>query len=422
LKTELKGTAVLVAAAAVFMAGCLAWAFPRAVAAFTGDWLLPVLSLTALVLTLALAWPWPLLRGLLLALAILLALSWNRASASSTSHFAGAALGLLLMAGLSRSVTTLRHLRLALLLFVSAGAFMVAVGLAGSGLRPGKLLDTAGSEKLPSIKLGLAGLGPGGDVNSNALAAAVLLVLPVGLAVLALATRARVDGWALRAASVTAVLLGSVALVLSHSRTAAIAVWLIAVGLLVRGMRPWLARVIAGAIVVGPVVLLAGRLPFLTHEVAMRDANNSWVSAQGRAQIMGRALEQLKESPWIGIGLNEFRHVYAPRPGDLPQDEDIAHVHNIVLQTALDIGVLGSAAYWGVLIVLWTRASQAARGTSSLARAAAVGAALSIVAATLFGLTDAVPLGSKVGTMQWAAGGLILAAWQLRTASDSVPS
>jgi O-antigen ligase len=213
-----------------------------------------------------------------------------------------------------------------------------------------------------------------------------------------------------------------VTLVLSHSRTAAIAVWLIAIGLLVRGMRHWLARLIAGIVVVAPVLLLAGRMPFLTHEVAMRDANNSWVSARGRAQIIDQALDRLKESPWVGVGLNEFRHLYAPRPGDLPQGEDIAHVHNIVLQTALDIGIVGSAAYWGVLVFLWVRASQAARGTSSLARAAAVGAALSIVAATLFGLTDAVPLGSKVGTMQWAAGGLILAAWQLRAVSDPTPS
>ena len=150
----------------------------------------------------------------------------------------------------------------------------------------------------------------------------------------------------------------------------------------------------------------------------MRDVNNGWVSARGRAQIMSQALDRLQQSPWLGIGLNEFRHVYAPRAGDLPQGEDVVHVHNMVVQTALDIGLVGSAAYWGILIVLWVRASQAARAVSTVARTAAVGSAFALVAVNLFGLTDAVTLGSKVGTLQWAAGGLILAAWQIRYVSS----
>jgi O-antigen ligase len=318
------------------------------------------------------------------------------------------------MVGIGRYANTPRRLRLGMVMFLCAGLLMVLVGLAGAALRPGSLLDTAGSEKLPSIRLGLAGLGSDGEVNANALASAVLLVMPLGVSVLVLGKRQKGDSWTLLPAALAVVALGAVTLVLSHSRTALAAVWLIAVGLLVGGMRPWFCRVFAGIVVVAPMLLMTGRLPFLTQEVALRDANNTWVSTRGRAQLLSQGLDRLRQSPWLGIGLNEFRHVYAPRPGDLPQGDDVAHVHNIVLQTALDIGLVGSAAYWGLLVVLWVRATEAARGVSRLARTAAVGSAFALVAVSLFGLTDAVTLGSKVGTLQWAAGGLILAAWQIR--------
>ena len=39
-----------------------------------------------------------------------------------------------------------------------------------------------------------------------------------------------------------------------------------------------------------------------------------------------------------------------------------------------------------------------------------MGSGLALVAVTLFGLADAVPLGAKIGILQWAAAGLILAA------------
>jgi O-antigen ligase len=256
-------------------------------------------------------------------------------------------------------------------------------------------------------------------VNPNALAAAALLVLPVGVAALMFARRDRVDWWTLLPAGLAVVVIGTLILVVTRSRTALIAVWLIALGLLVQGMPSRWQRLIAGMVVLAPLVVLTARLSVvITVDQAYLDAYNGWLSARGRTQILSQGLDRWKQSPWTGIGLNEFRHVYVPRPGDVPQEKDIAHSHNIFLQTALDIGVIGSAAYWGVLAFLWAGASQAARGTSAIGRAAAIGGAFCLITATLFGLTDAVPLGSKVGTFQWMACGLILAAWQIQFAPE----
>ena len=426
MKTYLQGPALLFPAAAVFVAGCAAWVFPGAATALAGPSLLPLLSLIALVLAVALA-QGPLFRALLLVLAIVLVVSWNRASATSTSHFAGAALGCLLMSATGQWIDTSRRLALAVTTFLCLGLLMMVVGLVGASLRPTSLLDPVSPSKAPSIRLGLAGLGSDGEVNPNALASAVLLVLPLGVSVLVLRRGLRESRWKVVPAALAVVAVGTVTLVLSRSRTASLAIWFIAVGLLVAGVRPWFYRVLAGMVVVGPLLVLTLRLPLLTREGALQDASNLWVSARGRAQVAAQGVAHFRQHPWLGIGLNEFRHVYAPRDGDLllgkgglaPGQDIIAHAHNMVLQTALDIGLVGSAAYWGIMVVLWVRASQAARGVSNVARMAAVGSAMSLVAVNLFGLTDAVALGSKVGTLQWAAGGLILAAWQLRNDTAS---
>lgn len=402
------GTALLAAAAIVIVAGSFAWVFPRETATVAGHWVLPAVSLGALLLALGLAAEWHLLRGLVVVLAITLVLGWNRSSATSTSHFAGACLGLLVMAAIGRAVITPRRLRLAMLAFLSGGLVMLLLGLAGASVRTGTLLDSKLPVKPPAIQLGLVGLA-GGDVNANALAAAVLLVAPLGVSLLVLRTGDKTDWLGLLPLALAVVVTGAVTMAICHSRTAWIVVWLILVGLLVRGMRSWLSRIVTGATVLAPLFIATGSVLFLSQEVFVTEARAFWSSAHDRAEIMTQGVERWRGSPWLGIGLNEFRSVYQFHGGD------IAHAHNMVLQTALDVGAVGSTAYWGLLAFLLVRAGQSAKGLSRLGRSAAVGSALSLVAISLFGLSDAVPLGSKIGMFQWMAGGLILAAWRVQS-------
>ena len=418
MKTALQGRGGLFTAAAVLLVGGVAWVFPRAAMATAGEWFLPALALTALVLANVMAPPWVLLRALLLVFGVVLVVSWNRASPSSTSHFAGAAFGCLVMVSVASWARTPRRLRAALLAFLCGGAAILLVGVAGTEIAPAarEVLRSRLALFPPSMRFGLDGLGAEGNVNPNAVASSVLLVLPMGMAVWTLG-RSRHRDWRVLLPAGMVFVVGTATLAMTLSRTALIAVWLMTLGLLVRGMRSPLYRVIAAAIIVVPVLFMAGRLAFVPRvDEAMWDARSSWLSARSRAQILGQAFDTWKQSPWLGVGLNEFRRVYAPRPGDIPQPKDIAHAHNIFLQTALDVGLVGSVAYWGILVSLWWRAGQAAKGTSRTARAVAVGGAFSLIGVTLFGLTDAVPIGAKIGTLQWFAGGLILAAWQNRFA------
>jgi O-antigen ligase len=111
--------------------------------------------------------------------------------------------------------------------------------------------------------------------------------------------------------------------------------------------------------------------------------------------------------------LNHFRHVYRAPDWMREGTRESAHAHNIWLQTALDLGLVGLVLYVAVLALLLRRAAAVARADSDTARRLALGSALGLVGVHLFGMADAVSLGAKVGLFQWILAGFILAASHL---------
>jgi putative inorganic carbon (HCO3(-)) transporter len=127
-----------------------------------------------------------------------------------------------------------------------------------------------------------------------------------------------------------------------------------------------------------------------------------------RAGYWRLALETLARQPILGIGVSQF---HEGPPDASGQRSYTAHAHNIFLQVALDVGFVGLAGY------LWTFGWCALRARhTSLTFAGLItsGAALSLVATHLFGLTDAIALGSKVGLFQWLCAGIVIAEWSVR--------
>lgn len=399
---------LLLVAALILGAGTVAWVFPEQAAAVAGFGALPALAILSLALAVILAAEWPLLRGLVAVLALTLLLGWNAESATSTSHLAGVCFGLLAMTLAGRVLRTSGQLRLAMLVFLAGGLAMMLLGLAGSSARSGPVATSLLPDSVPNVQLGLAGLGDG-LVNPNALAAAVLLVGPLGWAVLIHGTGVRRDWLGLLPLSVLVVVTGGLVLVISDSLTAWAAIWLTVVAFLIRPGGARIARWTAGFVVASPLLLLWSAAIALGQDAFAGVAAEVWRSVHDRAYLMREGLELFKESPWLGIGLNEFRAVFRPNPSPA------AHAHNMILQTALDIGVLGSIAYWSLLAFLIGRARSIATTASRLPRSVATGAALSLILVNLFGLTDAVPLGARIGLFQWLAGGLILAAGHARS-------
>ena len=133
---------------------------------------------------------------------------------------------------------------------------------------------------------------------------------------------------------------------------------------------------------------------------------------QGRLEIWSRALYGLADFPLTGMSMNGFRrvvHVLYPLFLISP-DTDIAHAHNHLLQAGLDLGLLGLAAYlalWfisaGLLWQSWRRA------TSSAHRTLILGLTGSLVAGWMFGMLDAISLGSRPGFIWWLLLALVVA-------------
>jgi putative inorganic carbon (HCO3(-)) transporter len=126
------------------------------------------------------------------------------------------------------------------------------------------------------------------------------------------------------------------------------------------------------------------------------------VSLSGRVEIWSRALYAIQDFPFTGCGLGTLRKVVPVLYPlfTISQNSDIAHAHNIFLQTAADVGLPGLIAYLALLGVAFAVAwhSKTQKGLPLLA---------ALVALHIYGLTDAVALGSKPGIVFWVSLGLL---------------
>ncbi|MCX7856216.1 MAG: O-antigen ligase family protein [Anaerolineae bacterium] len=141
------------------------------------------------------------------------------------------------------------------------------------------------------------------------------------------------------------------------------------------------------------------------------------ITLEGRVEIWSRALYAIQDFPFTGCGLGAFRRavpILYPL-FTVPPDTDIAHAHNIFLQTALDLGIPGLVAYLALLMIAlalcWQAALTPSPGPSATervgVRALALGLAAGLIALHVYGLTDALALGSKPAIVFWYALGLV---------------
>jgi hypothetical protein len=135
------------------------------------------------------------------------------------------------------------------------------------------------------------------------------------------------------------------------------------------------------------------------------------ITLAGRVEIWSRALYAVQDFPFTGCGLGTFRRVVRILYPlfRIPSTTDIAHAHNIFLQTALDLGLPGLIAYLALLGIAGTICWHCARHGGPLIRATALGLAAGLVGLHTYGLADALALGSKPGIAFWFALGLIAA-------------
>jgi putative inorganic carbon (HCO3(-)) transporter len=353
------------------------------------------------------------LRWGLCVFAVAVLLGWwmtpNR-DAAAIRHFSGIGLGVLTMGVIARWCTSQRRLVAAAVLFSLAAA---GVLLRGSAAAFNSTLAAPASQFLvpefATIPLALPGTElSAGQVNTNALGGTAVMVLPacVGLAAASLMLVPRARRILVLLPATGASIIAAAIVIMTASRSALGAALLTLVTLGWRWRRGRRHLLVA-------LLIVGGGLAYATY--AWRsDAPENFDrrladSARIRVAILQDGLDRLKGSPWLGIGISQFRS--GPR-ASLLGDDQLAHVHNIGLQVALDSGLVGFAGYVWTFGLILVMADRAAAHPGAVGRIAA-GAGLSLIAVHIFGLADAIALGSKVGVFQWWAAGLVLASLRI---------
>lgn len=121
------------------------------------------------------------------------------------------------------------------------------------------------------------------------------------------------------------------------------------------------------------------------------------------------SVESIKDFPLTGTGLGAFRRVVKRLfPINISPTYDISHAHNIFLQVALDIGLPGLVAYLALLLVAVQMGWQVAQQDKTL-RPFAIGLVTGLVGLHIYGLADALALGSKTGLLFWLSLGILSA-------------
>ncbi len=342
----------------------------------------------------------------------------------------GLILGLATFRVLVFAIHDRRSFEIALAVFGLVGAGIWAVGLLGARLT---FLQPF-VQRLPAALVSLPG-APDQGINPNQLAGALVLYLPV---VFAVALGCAAERRPIVAALLMVAGLAAVAtLVVTRSRSGWIGfgVSLVTLGVLVAlvvGSRRVKATVfgfgalaLIGGLIAGIVLLptrLAGSVDGATGISQVGEVMQQ-LSLDARVEIWSRALYALQDFPFTGVGLGTFRRVVnLLYPLFLiPPDIDIGHAHNIFLQVGVDLGLGGLIAYVALIIIAGAVGWQIARGTGGFLRFVALGLVTSLVGLHVYGLADALSLGSKPSLAFWMVLGLIAAlaschddrAWQV---------
>jgi putative inorganic carbon (HCO3(-)) transporter len=348
------------------------------------------------------------------------------AAPESLRHFSGLAVDLLAMGLLTVWCTTERRLALATTAFALTAIGVLAVAFLSAETEYNLKLH------LPSlagrITLPIEGT-VSGQVNPNATAGAAVLVIPVVVALATLPRRPWRLLWGMRLSGSVAAIVASSLIVVMACRSAWFAAAIALCVVLARqipGRRVRLALTVAAlaSVLLGATALFrwhpssdirAHALPWI-NRITWIDTYTTFAT---RTDVWHEACRRIGQSPILGIGINAFHEAHIGSPLDLVVP--LAHAHNILFQVALDLGLAGLLVYIALMAAFWRRVVQASRGPSSIARRIALGSGFALLTVHLFGVADAIALGAKVGLFQWAAAGLVLAAWHIQQQVEREP-
>jgi putative inorganic carbon (HCO3(-)) transporter len=344
----------------------------------------------------------------------------------SLGKVSGVLLGALVFWAMVRWTTSESRLAAATAVFLLAGGALAVLGLLGTNWFGKFPVLASVFERLPKVIRGVPGAEEG--FHPNAVAGCLVLFIPLQAALLTSAGRRWLP--AMYAGGGRALLAGGQALLLALTTgtlilTQSRGAWagLAAACLAFLAWHSRRTRALAAAMLASLAILAFALGPARLADIAVsRSGPEMARNVSGRVELWSRAIYAIQDFPFTGMGMNVFRKVMPrmyPTIHATP-DFDVAHAHNHLLQTALDLGIPGLVAYlaiWFTTGALLVRVYR--RGTWPIARILAGGLGGGLLAHFVFSLTDAIPLGAKVGVLFWMTLALAVSLHQVMGPADS---
>ena len=343
----------------------------------------------------------------------------------SLGKVSGTVLGVLLFWAIARWLTTSGRLKVALAAFLLVGTGLAIVGSAGVEVGPTALWLAQAAERWASpLRSAVMTLvdrvneqAPG--VNPNPVAGCLVLFVPLQVVLLVIRLRSWPHArWHHRLTALiqaTMLLITAATVWLMHSRGAWLGLAAATSVFLIWRSHP-VRMLAAGA--AGIILVLAAALgPQGLYDKVNARFNLDLTSAiLIREDVWSSGISGVQDSPLTGLGMNTFREI-APtqyplsylQPRFPTYNPELVHAHNNLIQAAWDLGIPGLVAYvslWMISALLLIRVCR--HSNERIYQAIAGGLGAGLVAHFIFGITDAIPLGAKVGASFWLALALVV--------------
>lgn len=323
----------------------------------------------------------------------------------STAKIAGLSYGILLFIVILAFAKSEKRIRLIAIMFLLGGMIVAVIGTLSriDGLSISQIDQNRIVNMIPKviIKFDRAETG----INPNPLGGTLLLFIPIGIMVFGFLSK-KGNETAKKChrylfLSGMAVGLGTEIFALIYSRSSG--AWL-AFGfiLLLMGEKRRLFKACLGLAVIFSCFLFL-KSPEIKKNIFIKNARESFgTSALSRLPIWNNGLDAVRDHPVFGLGLDHLRKTEPFSYKIEKVNYEYAHAHNQFIHIAAEAGIPALIAYLAILIGVWWMAVEVARSKMPEWMILSMrGLGWGQIGFAIFGIADAIPLGSKPGLFFW---------------------
>ena len=252
--------------------------------------------------------------------------------------------------------------------------------------------------------------------HANALAHFFELTLPLALAIILIKSTPRLSKLALAAFSA-----GLVGLYLTLSRGG----WIGAIcGLLIifLGNHQWHVKQYRRRLIIYTLLAISGIIvlgSILWPSIVQRITEFNSISWLFRFRTFQVALEIIGDSPWLGVGANNYLQVSVPYSQDVLIAWPNAIVHNAYLLILAETGILGFSAFLWFLWNVWHQARNIIRTKKTFEASIGLGIWAGILALLIHSLVGWLFRYDPVYTLFWFNVGLLISLNNLRSSDQT---